>query len=354
MVYDRTRNYLTALPIFCIMITGGKMKILLGKNERFYKANLHCHSTKSDGYSTVERIKEVYKAAGYSIVAFTDHDAIRGNSHLTDDDFLAITSFELSIKEDPFKSTLVAQKMKCAHFNLYALEEDNLVTPCYDPVYDKVKSDEVRYESVYNRTFSADGVNDIIKTAHEKGFLICLNHPSWSLLDATDYLGYEGLDMVEIVNYSCAAAGHADDENVLEVMARHGKRVFCVAADDAHSGESLGKYGSDSLGGFVMVDAPKLEYGAVMNALKNGDFYASTGPEIYSIVRDGKSITVKCSDAAFIYLSTESRVRKRAIAEENGTIREASFDLGDTYDLFRIVVEDEKGNRAYSQFYNVN
>ena len=46
-------------------------KILLDSNKNFYKANLHCHSTKSDGFWTVEEIKEYYKSNGYSVVAIT-------------------------------------------------------------------------------------------------------------------------------------------------------------------------------------------------------------------------------------------------------------------------------------------
>ena len=333
------------------------MDILFGKNKRFYKANLHCHSTKSDGGSTVERIKEIYKKNGYSVVAFTDHDAIYSNSHLNDEDFLAITAFELSIKEDPYSSTLVSHKMKCAHFNLFALDENNLITPCYSPIYDKYKtewSNQVKYDGIYERKLTAECINDIIKTAHEKGFLICLNHPSWSLLDATDYLEYEGLDMVEILNYGCRLLGHSDDENVLDVMARHGKAPYCVAADDAHSGKSLGEHGSDSLGGWVMIDSPALEYGQIMNSLKNGDFYASTGPEIYSIAREDNKVTVKCSDALSVYLSTDSRCRKQALAPKEECINEATFELVGVFDKFRVIVEDKYGKRAYSQFYNVN
>ena len=333
------------------------MEILLGKNKRFYKANLHCHSTKSDGGATVEQIKEIYKRNGYSVVAFTDHDAIHSNSHLNDEDFLAITSFELSIKEDPNLSTLVSHKMRCAHFNLFALEENNLTTPCYSPIYDKYKtewSEEVKYDGVYERKLTPECVNDIIGTAHEKGFLICLNHPSWSLLDATDYLAYEGLDMLEIYNHGCRLLGHPDDESALDVMARHGKAPFCVAADDNHSGRSLGSYGSDSLGGWVMIDSAALSYSEIMNALKRGDFYASCGPEIYSIVRDGDSVTVSCSPADRVYLSTDSRVRCSSISQEGEFLREATFKLKGCFDKFRIVVEDKRGKKAYSQFFNVN
>ena len=55
-------------------------KILLGKNQRFYKANMHCHSNLSDGVLTPQELKDMYKSKGYSILAITDHDSIRKHS----------------------------------------------------------------------------------------------------------------------------------------------------------------------------------------------------------------------------------------------------------------------------------
>ena len=333
------------------------MDILLGKNGGFYKANLHCHSVKSDGKMTVEELKEEYKRRGYSVVAFTDHDAVFSNKHLNDKDFLALTSFELGIKENALESTLVNHRMKCVHLNLYSLSEDNNVTPCYDPVYDKYKSKwspEVRYEGVYERSFTPECINEIIKTAHERGFLVCLNHPSWSLLDATDYLKYEGFDMLEIVNFGCVQAGHADDENVLNTMAMHGRFPYPVAADDNHNLCGFDQPDTDSFGGFVMIDAPRLDYESIAAALRLGDFYASQGPKIYSIAKEERSVTVKCSAASSIFLCTDSRERKKATARVGESVTEATFELGSTYDKFRIVIVDEKGRKAYSRFYNVN
>ena len=49
-------------------------KYLLPQIGCFYKANLHCHTTVSDGSITPEEIKNIYKGKGYSVVAYTDHD----------------------------------------------------------------------------------------------------------------------------------------------------------------------------------------------------------------------------------------------------------------------------------------
>ena len=39
-------------------------KYLLPENGNFYKANLHCHSTNSDGKLTVEELKKIYMEKG--------------------------------------------------------------------------------------------------------------------------------------------------------------------------------------------------------------------------------------------------------------------------------------------------
>ena len=51
-------------------------KYLLPENGTFYKANLHCHTVLSDGRLTPEQVRELYMSRGYSIVAFTDHNAM--------------------------------------------------------------------------------------------------------------------------------------------------------------------------------------------------------------------------------------------------------------------------------------
>ena len=60
-----------------------------------YKANLHCHTTYSDGNLSPEQVKEHYKANGYSVVAFTDHNVLIDHSALNDKDFLALVGLEV-------------------------------------------------------------------------------------------------------------------------------------------------------------------------------------------------------------------------------------------------------------------
>ena len=68
-----------------------------------FKANLHCHSTVSDGRLTVGEIKAQYMKHGYSIVAFTDHDVLLSHADLNEPGrFLALNGYEMEVNEQGF------------------------------------------------------------------------------------------------------------------------------------------------------------------------------------------------------------------------------------------------------------
>ena len=85
-------------------------KYLIDPKLSWYKANLHCHTTHSDGYYSPEEIKRIYMERGYSIVAFSDHEVIFDNSFLSDENFVALTAVEYSIKQHIRDNTVPARK----------------------------------------------------------------------------------------------------------------------------------------------------------------------------------------------------------------------------------------------------
>jgi hypothetical protein len=94
--------------------------------------------------------------------------------------------------------------------------------------------------------------------------------------------------------------------------------------------------------------------GFIKLELKNGEFYASSGPEIYSLTKIENKVTVNCSEADRVFMITDSRKRSRVIDKEGKLLTEATFELREGYTKFRIVVQDKNGKKAYTQFYNVN
>lgn len=89
---------------------------LLPQNGSFFKANMHCHSTLSDGKLTVEQIKELYKNAGYSIVAFTDHNVLIDHSDLADDGFMPITGYEYDVFDERATAHIIIRRSYTSAF----------------------------------------------------------------------------------------------------------------------------------------------------------------------------------------------------------------------------------------------
>ena len=170
----------------------------------------------------------------------------------------------------------------------------------------------------------------------------------------TDYLGYEGLFAVEIYNHSTeVSGGNSYCPNVFDDFLRSGKKIFCTMCDDSHNHKGVRGKDGDMFGGFVMINAERLDYNIIMSALMNGNFYASQGPEILSLLRDGDTVTVKTSPAARIALTTRGRRTKAVNAVEGESVTEAVFRIREDDGYFRITVTDKFGKHANTQSYTV-
>ena len=331
------------------------VKHLLPPVERYYKANLHTHSTISDGTATPEKLKEAYKAKGYSILAITDHDVVADHSNLNDEDFLFLTGAEYDIDE-PGKPIRNGHA-KAYHLNCIAKQPNILWQPFANAnVREDVRPylEKATIESL-PREHTVDAINTIIARANETGHLVAYNHPVWSLHDYTDYAGLKGLWGVEIFNAGCARCGFGEEGNALvyrDLMNLTGK-VYPLCTDDLHSVRFLG-------GGWLMVGAQKLEYSSVICALEQGNFYASTGPEIRSLTFDGSFLRVSCSDAREITLVCGTRFKSTVFPINNdGLMHEAVFDLSRWLDSwqdlpqywFRVQVKGPYGHYATTRAY---
>ena len=104
-------------------------KILLPEENatlNYYKANLHCHSTISDGTKTPEQLKEDYKAHGYSILSITDHEVFIPHSELSDSEFLMLNGYEIEASGTGGKT---------CHLCFVALEPDNTEEVCFSKAH---------------------------------------------------------------------------------------------------------------------------------------------------------------------------------------------------------------------------
>lgn len=315
-------------------------RYLLPEVGNDYKANLHCHSTLSDGKLTPEEIKDAYMAHGYSIVAYTDHDALFDHSDLAEPGFLPLSGYELAVgdKNDTVKRT--------CHFCFIAREPD-LPQVCVYPSRFLPEGTEAPFEKHY----TPECISSMMKTGRDAGFFVTYNHPAWSQERYTEYTAYHGMHAMEMVNFGCKNAGF-DDTNtrVYDDMLRAGERIFCVATDDNHNGHPMDSRHCDSFGGFTVIRADKLEYRTITDALFAGNFYASEGPSIGQLWIEDDTVHITCSPADKITMTCNYR-RSRVALAENEPLTETSFTLAGDETFIRLTVIDAAGKMAFTNAY---
>lgn len=325
-------------------------KMLLDSQKKFFKANLHCHSTISDGTKTPEEIKEMYMQNGYSIVAYTDHDVLLDHSDLCDENFLALNGMEMEFGAEDEEFSLV----KVCHLCFIALEADNLNQFCYHrskylfgnaPKYRHLlKFDEAKPD--FERKYTPECINEVISEGRKNGFFVTYNHPSWSLENLDDYGKYKGMNAMEICNYCCVRMGYDDyNEKEYDDILRTGQKIFCIAADDNHN------HIKDSFGGFTVINADALEYRTVTEALEKGNCYASQGPEIKELWYEDGKIGITCSSAEKIVLNTGIRRTEAVFREGEEPLTSAVFSVGEKDRYVRITVTDSSGKHANTHAY---
>ncbi len=334
------------------------MKTYLLPNTNYYKAGLHIHTNISDGRQTPEEIKEIYKAAGYSVIAITDHQIMLPHPELNEPGFLTITGCEVAKNKGDYSLE------PSTHFNVYAPTPDACTFPGFDPDAfwaaiahtQTYCTEEMRaYKAI---PFGYMELNKIIEACAKEGFLVCYNHPKGSLQDYGYYGSLKGLWGVECFNSGCFFEGYYESIDVCDDLWRAGERMaYPIAADDSHSAAIC-------CHGWVMVGADALTYPAVFGALKRGDFYASTGVTIHELSLEDGVVHVETDGADRVQLISPLRFRK-TIRAKDAPLTECDIDItklielykkgladGTTKDAwFRVELVRRDGSLAYTKAY---
>lgn len=330
---------------------------LFPREGAFYKANLHSHTTISDGRLTPREMRDLYRDHGYSILAITDHEIMMDHTDLSEPGFLMLNGYEIYLRERLDAGRIA----KNCHINLIARTPDIIKQIAVDPKYLRyIDKNGIRVEDIprvgdlCDRHYCPRDINAIIRTAVENGYLVAYNHPSWSLETIEEFGKYRGMYAMEIVNYGSSLEGFpADDAWAYDQMLRLGNDIYCLANDDNHNKFPMGHPACDSFGGFNMIRARELTYASVIEALEKGHFYASMGPVIEDMYIENSELHVSCSPAVSIAARMIGRagVRATAFAPVGETITEGVIPLKKEDGWIRVEITDIHGKKAFTHAY---
>ena len=329
------------------------MKWLINPHTPQYKANLHCHSTLSDGKLTPEELKEAYKAHGYSVLAITDHERPADHSDLTDENFVLLTGYEIYIRP----GNKYDHYGKEIHMNLFAKDPHNAGAIAYNPDVARYTPDEekervVRLGRQEKRRYLPGFINRVVEDARANGFIVSYNHPYWSHEDIRDVISYRGFFSMEMCNYSSYVGNQLEYNGQLyDALLRENIRIACHSADDNHNRAPFDSKRCDSFGGFTYILADTLSYDSIFAALEQNSFYSSMGPQILEVRVEGNVASIKTSKADHIAMFFGAKDPLFCVAESDEGIFEASFEIPEQAQYIRFSVMDEKHRFADTRGY---
>jgi hypothetical protein len=284
---------------------------------------LHAHTTNSDGELSPEMLVRHYDWAGYDVLAITDH-WVRTVERSTRK-LLVIPSTELN--------ATCGSSGDDAHVLALGVEADPIPPDSFAPL------------------------QEVVDWIRHNGGLPYLAHTYWSGLRTAQWESCEGLLGLEVWNTGCELeVGRGDSSIHWDEALEGGAALQGLATDDSHHP------GYDSGFAWTMVCAVDRSQEAVLDALRAGRFYGSTGPTIESVELDGNAVVVRCSPAQSVTLVTARHRGARANAGRLGYPNASTILERDSAGLItacrlekpplapfgRVVVSDTRACRAWT------
>jgi len=278
------------------------------KPGRWFKANLHCHSTTSDGDASVaERVRQ-YRERGYDVLAITDHRKTNRVAGLSDEHLLVISGMET---HPPGRFGGDTYHMVCLN-----VPEDFHIPSDME-------------------------VGEQIKAIKEVGAEYIIAHPYWCGHSLKHLRPMRGAIAVEAYNATCTKIGKGFSSVQWDDLLDIGRVLGGVAVDDTHGGR-------DIFMGWTKIKAERLTTEAIMKALRNGCYYASCGPVIeYFGITNGVA-KVFCSAACEVHFISRRSSGCVVYADDGEDITAAEFPLYDGIRYVRAEVVDREGRHAWT------
>ncbi|MGM9936547.1 MAG: PHP domain-containing protein [Candidatus Ornithomonoglobus sp.] len=313
------------------------------KTGNWYRGNLHCHTTNSDGTLTPAQVADLYKKNGYSFLALSDHDIYTDyRAELDTEDFIIIPAIEASAVL--YKEKGSNDRLAVHHIHGILGTEEMQKNATAGLFENMKKLPVVKFYGSWNGAKAAQELENTLK-AH--GCITIYNHPVWSRVEEKDFIDIEGITALEIYNYGTEIeSGTGFDFIHWDVMLRGGKRVFASASDDNHNEEKL----DDSFGGYIVVKADELSHESIVQSIIKGNYYSSSGPEIYDWGIKDDVAYVECSPAQRVNFIAGNLINAgtTVLPKKGEALTRAEFKLKGNESYIRVECIDEHGKIAWS------
>jgi hypothetical protein len=261
--------------IFCLLILS---RASLAQYH-WYKGNVHTHTIESDGDLPLAQVMQTYKNLHYDFLVITDHNMVTPSQPFSTDSLLLINGEEVSSRE---------------HWGALGL----------------------------NQAIDPNGLSrqNIIDRILQQNAIPVINHPRWAWIffSSDDVKQLDGIRHLEILN-TLTDQDHTNGSgmDLWDDVLTRGRKMYGIAADDFH----YLKVGEQTACGisYIMVRSTALQQDKILDAIRRGDFYASTGATFIDLKNDNGLCTVSVQDGAEIQFIGAYGQPLKKVSGANGT-----------------------------------
>lgn len=300
------------------------------QEEHWWRGNMHTHSLWSDGDDYPEVISQWYKDAGYHFLVWTDHNELQQDERWIapeHNDYAqrggGMEAYEAYLEQ--FGAEWVESEVRDDTLQVRLKPFDEYRTLFEEPgEFLLVRGEEITDEEVIHMNATnvqefippqgGDSAADIIQRnvdavleqREETGepMVPHLNHPNFHYaVTAEDLAAVGDLPFFEVFNGHRGVNNHGDGEHrvdldrlwdiTLTLRDEAGyDLIYGLAVDDSHNYEHSHEETAQSGRGWVMVRAAELTTEAIVAALEDGDFYATSGVILEEVSFSGNRLSV--------------------------------------------------------------
>ena len=296
---------------------------------KWYKGNLHTHTTESDGDAEPEKVVSWFRRHGYDFLVLSDHnhrtilDYSRGKRRFRRP--LMIPGEEVTVS--------ILNGSVPVHINGIGISR----------VVEPIDAGEVV------PTIQAN-VNAILQA----GGIASVNHPNFGwAFDHTALKQVSGASLLEVFNglpetNVYGGPGRPSNEEIWDGVLSASRVIFGVATDDSHHYSDFSSERSNPGRGWVKVRASELSKDAIVEALASGDFYASTGVSFAELSLSQESIHLAIeAEKDYVYAISFTGRNGVLLAESGGL--EATYRVRGDEGYVRATARSSSGARAWTQ-----
>lgn len=318
------------LAFLLLLASSACTPLLMGPQEppeHWWKGNLHAHSLWSDGDDFPEMVLDWYRRNGYAFASLSDQNVVPATGRWIN---LAVDSgaaaaidayrerFPDAVDERTRGDTTFVRLSTAAEYRL-TLEEPNefLVVPGQEITQES--EDGPLHVAAWNLSGTIPPMQDAspramiranVRAVQEQAAqtprvaAAQLNHPNdRSVVTAEDLIATPALRLFELYNGRPDAgnsgdSAHVSTERMWDIalagrLARGLPPIWGTAGDDAAEYRTTSPEARIPGRAWIVARAPALTPDAIMRALLNGEFYASTGVTLEDVVRTPQQVALR-------------------------------------------------------------